>query len=209
MRASTAFFAGIGTVVVAIAAGLSGGLLIANMMNAKLPREAVAAAPIERRAVPDQMPVSGGVRYAAATLAFTDPSVDRAGVPDAKNADGNNATPPAPHAAEATASNDPAPGSADAAKPAPQSSQVPATDKQVSAPDDANAKARDTDLKRAVEKRRAERAQRWAERRRRREQQNNFNSQARDDSDWNYPDRRYRVRRYDERRDDFTLFGPD
>src|SRR6516162_5010861 len=39
MRTSTAYFAGVGTVVVAIAAGLGGGLTIANVMNPNSSRQ--------------------------------------------------------------------------------------------------------------------------------------------------------------------------
>jgi hypothetical protein len=42
---------------------------------------------------------------------------------------------------------------------------------QIAAPEDALAKARDADVKRAVEKRKIERRQQWAERRRQRQQQ--------------------------------------
>jgi hypothetical protein len=42
---------------------------------------------------------------------------------------------------------------------------------QTAAPEDAFAKARDADVRRAVEKRRVERRQQWAEKRRQRQQQ--------------------------------------
>jgi hypothetical protein len=54
-----------------------------------------------------------------------------------------------------------------AASPAPQ---VVARE-QAGAPEDALARARDADVKRAVEKRKIERRQQWAERRRQRQQQ--------------------------------------
>src|SRR5664279_109704 len=38
MRSSTAYFAGAGTVVVAVVAGLGGGLLFANMISPKAPK---------------------------------------------------------------------------------------------------------------------------------------------------------------------------
>jgi hypothetical protein len=47
MRASIAYFVGAGTVVAAIAAGLGGGLLMANIMN---PHEVREASKVERRA---------------------------------------------------------------------------------------------------------------------------------------------------------------
>jgi hypothetical protein len=39
MRASTAYFAGAGTVVMAIVAGVSGGLLIADIISPKSPKQ--------------------------------------------------------------------------------------------------------------------------------------------------------------------------
>ena len=38
MRAATAYFAGVGTVTVAIAAGLGGGLLLGNIMSPQQPK---------------------------------------------------------------------------------------------------------------------------------------------------------------------------
>jgi hypothetical protein len=39
MRSSMAYFAGVGTVVVAIATGLGGGLLIANIVSPHSPKD--------------------------------------------------------------------------------------------------------------------------------------------------------------------------
>jgi hypothetical protein len=47
MRASMAFFAGVGTVIVAVAAGLGGGLTIANIMSPQAPKQELSKA--ERR----------------------------------------------------------------------------------------------------------------------------------------------------------------
>jgi hypothetical protein len=47
MRASMAFFAGVGTVVVAAAAGLGGGLTIANIMSPQAPKQELSK--VERR----------------------------------------------------------------------------------------------------------------------------------------------------------------
>jgi hypothetical protein len=47
MRASMAFFAGVGTVIVAVAAGLGGGLTIANIMSPQAPKQELSK--VERR----------------------------------------------------------------------------------------------------------------------------------------------------------------
>jgi hypothetical protein len=47
----------------------------------------------------------------------------------------------------------------------------PVTPEKIAAPDEAFARARDADIKRAEARRRAERRQQWAERRRQRQQQ--------------------------------------
>src|SRR3954452_3225585 len=73
MRTSTAFFAGAGTVVVAIAAGLGGGLVLANLVNPHSPKQEMTK--LERRMSPEPIPVSNApsepVPYLAATQAAT------------------------------------------------------------------------------------------------------------------------------------------
>jgi hypothetical protein len=56
MRTSTAFFAGAGTVLAAIAAGLGGGLLIADMVSPHSSRQEMTR--LERRISPEPIPVS-------------------------------------------------------------------------------------------------------------------------------------------------------
>ena len=51
MRASTAYFAGAGTVIAAIAAGVGGGLLIADMVSPKTPKTELSR--LERRMSPE------------------------------------------------------------------------------------------------------------------------------------------------------------
>jgi hypothetical protein len=51
MRTSMAYFAGVGTVVVAVAAGLGGGLLMGNIMN---PHEREIGKVEQRRTAPQQ-----------------------------------------------------------------------------------------------------------------------------------------------------------
>ena len=160
MRASMAYFAGVGTVVAAVAVGLGGGLLISNIVSPHEPRiemskleQRMAAAPITATTAPSE-PVP---RIAATTADETDvsaapqqtePQQTVASQPPAPQ------TPPKPEP-QTTASN--------AAAPAEEKTEV----EKAAAPQEAFARARDADIKRAaVEKRRAERRQRWEEKRR-------------------------------------------
>ena len=49
MRTTTAFFAGAGTIAVAIAAGLGGGLLISNIVSPHAPKQGAELSKVERR----------------------------------------------------------------------------------------------------------------------------------------------------------------
>src|SRR4051794_21462871 len=70
MRTSTAYFAGAGTVIVAIVSGIGGGLLIANMVNPQTAKQATEMSVMERRKAPEPVPVKVGpsepVQYLAA-----------------------------------------------------------------------------------------------------------------------------------------------
>jgi hypothetical protein len=160
MRTSTAYFAGIGTVVFAVAAGLGGGYLAANVVSPHEPKYGTETSRLERRMASQPIPAttapSEPVPYIAATTVAN---------PATAPAQAEPQTPSAP-AEEKTASNNPAPvqtapSAPPAAKPAEQASE------KTTPPQEAFAKARDADMKRAaVEQRRAERRQRWADKRR-------------------------------------------
>jgi hypothetical protein len=151
MRVPMVFFAGAGTVLVAIAVGLSGGLIVANVLSPHAPKPQMNL--LERRASDDaaralntQLPVP----YLAAT---TTAATMAAG-----------AAPRMPPAEGTTAGDrDAQQGDTVAAKAAvPSAKQEPA-----SAPEDAsaNAKAGEADLKRLSDSRRkAERRQPWTDR---------------------------------------------
>src|SRR5712671_3970695 len=53
MRASMAYFAGAGTVIAAIVGGVGGGLLIADMISPKSPKQGVEQTRLERRMSPE------------------------------------------------------------------------------------------------------------------------------------------------------------
>ena len=189
MRTSTAYFAGLGTVVVAVAAGLGGGYLAANIVNPHEP----GVSKLERRMSATPLPAaapSEPVRIAGTTATATNPIAASpvAAPPQTEPQQTVASQAPAPRASalqtppksepqttasnvvapaeEKTANNAPRTVQPVPAKPAEQASEKPMVEK-TAAPQEAFARARDADIKRAaVEKRRAERRQRWEERRR-------------------------------------------
>ena len=58
MRISTAYFAGAGTVVAAIVAGVSGGLLMGDVISPKSTKPGTEMSRLERRMAPDPIPAS-------------------------------------------------------------------------------------------------------------------------------------------------------
>jgi hypothetical protein len=241
MRASTAFFTGIGTVVLAIGGGLGGGLMIANIMT----QEPKQASKLERRASPEAPPSTKDPLVPVPYLAETQASSSAAIVvppaeqksPDRQNEANSSSpqsTPPAASPRETTTSNEQAATSTDASK-----SDAPRTPKTTEAstakssepavqaaaahePDDAQAKARDSDLKRdadsrRAERRKAERRQQWADRRRsqpsREQELRGVEQSVRDDSEVRvYRDRAYRDEGEEPVRFEFPrirLFGPE
>lgn len=169
MRASTAYFAGVGTVAFAIAAGLGGGYLAANIVSPHEPRYGTETSRIERRMASQPIPVttapSEPVPYIQAT-AVTAPVVqpqhaDPAVLPPPAPAEGKTAS-PALTAQPAVANTSPS-----RTAPANVAPQVEQAAEKSAASQEAFAKAREADVRRAaVEKRRAERRQHWAEKRR-------------------------------------------
>ena len=186
MRTSTAYFAGVGTVIVAVGAGLGGGYLAANIANP--PVQTVSK--LERRMSAEPIPVATApaepVPYAAApaTTTNSNPAPAQEKQQEQQQAQPQQAQPqPQPTQAAAPAANaSPAQektagsdatrnNSAAAVQPAPSPPQparaVEQADDKTAAPRDSYAKAGDADIKRAAaEKRRAERRQQWTDKRR-------------------------------------------
>jgi hypothetical protein len=172
MRAPIAYFAGAGTVIAAIGLGLGGGLTIANVMTPHQEKfeqtkleQRMAAKPIPPSAQADQPKQQADQPKAPMSyVAATDAAVT-VKAPAAPSQPQTQAAAPAPQASpppvieQARAENPPA-------KPAePQIAQPQAAPREQASVEDANAKARDSDLKRlAAEKRKAERRQQWADR---------------------------------------------
>ena len=170
MRASTAYFAGAGTVVMAIVAGVGGGLLIADIVSPKSPKQGTEITRLERRMSPEPIQAAPGpsepVQYLAAPQLSALGAAVAAAPAQAQTETGNSQSAGAQPAETAAAAQPDAPAP-QAATPAAQ----PVAHEQAAAPENALAKARDAEMKRAVEKRKLERRQQWAEKRRQRQQQ--------------------------------------
>jgi hypothetical protein len=169
MRTSIAYFAGAGTVVIAIAAGLGGGMLIADTMNPKTP--SLQATKLERRtaSTPSPAPSPSPSPLLAATQPAATPVVKDA--PAQPGQDGAKAQSAATAATNAPAAKPEAGESSAPPSPSSSPAQREAHDRS-GAPDAAFAKARDPDLKTAdadtkhsAERRQTRRHQQWVERR--------------------------------------------
>jgi len=150
MRTTTAYFAGAGTVIAAVVAGLGGGLLISNIVS-----------PHELRTEMSKLELRMSAKPIAVSNAPSEP------VP---YLEASQVAPAAANAVQAEPQPPAQPAETAAANPPPPSDAIPATQsaprEQAAAPENVTANARDADVKRVTEKRRAERRQQWAERRR-------------------------------------------
>lgn len=179
MRASTAYFVGAGSIVAAIAIGLGGGIVAGNIMHPIAPKQGPDTGKMAQRAEPAATTTatnapSEHVQYLTGSQTFggliaAPVQAQDEAKPDVKpdaQATQANAEPPAPPPPQTTVAVEPP-------KPSPASPphvakpvEQQASTEPASAPDNAYAKARDSDVKRtATERRRAERRERWAERR--------------------------------------------
>ncbi len=175
MRASTAYFVGAGSIIAAIAIGLGGGIVAGDIMHpippkqgpdtSKMERRAEAAAPATTNAPSERVQYLTGSQSFGAMMA-TPAQAQSEAKPDVQATQAST-EPPAPPPPQTTAAVEP-PKSAIALPPqTTKSVEQQASTEPVSSPDNAYAKARDSDVKRAaLERRRAERHERWAERRR-------------------------------------------
>lgn len=195
MRASTAYFVGAGTIVAAIAIGLGGGIVAGNIMNPVTPKQGPDTSKLAQRT---ETPVtattnapSERVNYLTGSQAFgtlVAAPAQGAAKPEAVKPDAQtpqaNAGPLAPQPSQAAAVEPPRPAPASSPpQPAKPAEQVASTEPSP-ALNNAYAKARESDVRRAAtERRRAERRERWTERR--------YSSESReprgmrDRTDWN------------------------
>jgi hypothetical protein len=170
MRASMAYFAGLGTVVVALAAGLGGGLLIANIVSPHSPKEEMTK--LERRMSGERIPAAKAPAEPVPYLATQSPSAGPAvalppmqATPAQPQTEAVNSAPAAAQPAEQAAANEPTVKPQDMPKQSSAPAEQSATHEPLVKPEEALAKAREADMKRATEKRKAERRQ-WVDRRR-------------------------------------------
>lgn len=183
MRASTAYFVGAGTIVAAIAIGLGGGIVAGNIMNPVSPKQGPDTSKIAQRA--DAKPATTdapserlqyltgsqafGAMVAAPAQAEAKSDAKPESTPEAKS----EAAKPGTQTTQANAEQPSQAAAVEPPKPAPASPPQlakPAAQQASTEPsspaDNAFAKARDSDVKRATsERRRTERRERWAERR--------------------------------------------
>ena len=171
MRISTAYFAGVGTVIVAVSAGLGGGYLAANITSP--PTQAVSK--LERRMSAEPITVSTApaepVPHVAATKPAAAPAQEQTQQqPQTQHQPRPQIEAAAPSTISARAEEKPANNIAAAqpVQPQPQPAKsAEQADERSAVARDAFARARDADIKRAdAEKRRAERRQRLADRQR-------------------------------------------
>jgi pyruvate/2-oxoglutarate dehydrogenase complex dihydrolipoamide acyltransferase (E2) component len=177
MRASMAYFAGAGTVIAAIVAGIGGGLLMANIISPKTPKQELTR--LERNVSPSPSPAattpSGPVPYLAAPPpSAPGTTVAAAPAPPQTQTETANASAPAQAADTSQARQAEAPArqaeasarqaEAPAPQPAAPAAVQPAVHEQASAPDDGLAKARGGEARRAEGNRKLERRQQWTER---------------------------------------------
>ncbi len=200
MRAAMAYFAGAGTVIAAIGIGLGGGLTIANVMSPHEGK--LEQTKLEQRMSAKSAPTSAEAdqpKAQAASVATEKPQAELGKGPVPSLATTTAATTtngpaaqgkPQTETAAPAPQSSPQPAEAKLAKEQPAKPAEPQTPKPQAAPhdqaaaasddsnvkarspEDANATARDTDLKRlAAEKRKAERRQKWADRKKAQQQQ--------------------------------------
>ena len=194
MRTFTAYFAGAGTVVAAVVAGLGGGLLMANMVNPHSPKTEMTK--LEQRMSSKPIPVVNAPSEPVSYLAATQPaasgpitvatpaekqqSSETVGAAPARTQPAEAPAPqPAAPVTQATASVTQAATSEQAKAPEIKAPEIKAPETsalETRTTEDAFAKTRGTDVmrdadvrreaKRIEEKRKTERRQQWTERRR-------------------------------------------
>jgi hypothetical protein len=191
MRSSTAYFAGVGTVVVAIAAGIGGGLTLANIMSpsspgqesrqelSKLDRQKSSEQKSSEQKSSESIRASNEPLEPVPYLSATRMSAQVAPQPDRSQGEAAIPSRPTEQVTAVKPQNEPepvasAPASQQAAaKPDTEQPDIATADatKSVTAISDAArrgepfAKARGPDVRR-VERRKADHRQQWADRRR-------------------------------------------
>jgi type IV secretory pathway VirB10-like protein len=179
MRTSMAYFAGAGTVIAAIVGGVGGGLLIADMISPKSPKQGTELTRLERRMAPESISTATAPSEPVPYLAVSQPPATNPTVAAAPPAPQTEPAQPQTEAANSRSAREhqveastrpqeasPKQNVASAPQPAPAAAQPVTRTQAAASEDDARAKAKDADAKRVTEKRKAERRQQWAEKRR-------------------------------------------
>ena len=162
MRTTTAYFAGVATVAVAIAAGLGGGLLFANIVAPHEPKYGAEPTRLEQRMAVRSIPMTPAASEQVSQSAAPQPQTS-APVVSAAPAEPTAQLP----AASPLADNNAGIRAVAEAPTPPAPTLAPVAREPAVSPREAYARARDTDLKQAaIERRRADRRQRSADRRR-------------------------------------------
>lgn len=166
MRAATAYFAGVGTVAVAIAAGLGGGLLLGDIMSPQPPKHPSSEVTrLEQRASPQPIQAMNG---ASQPVPYLPPAQVAATVAEPQPA---QPQPTSTQSAEPKQSSEPDATARSAAAQPVAAVEPPALRER--AAEESFAKARDADVKREArrteDRRKAERRQQWAEKRKSRQ----------------------------------------
>ncbi|MBR1145574.1 hypothetical protein [Bradyrhizobium sp. AUGA SZCCT0431] len=164
MRTSTAYFAGVGTVVAAVVVGLGGGMLISNIVSPHAPK--IETSKLELRM--SEKPIAAtNVSAVAPNAAQNQPQNEPVTT---------TSTQGQPTGAAASTSPAASPQPTTAAPVTLAAASEKTNPEPVKTPEAAFAKTRDADIRRearraAEEKRKAERRQHWVERRRPRQDQ--------------------------------------
>lgn len=178
MRTITAYLAGVGTVAVAIAAGLGGGLMLGEIMHPHQPKHPSSEVTrLEQRSSPQPIQAANGAAQpmpnSSTTQAAATPAEPPtpAQLPQVLQAQPRQASTQPAEPAQPPERTKPAQSVA-AAQPA---AAEPSAVRERAASDDHVAAARDADMKRdarrAEDRRKAERRQQWAERKKSRQRQ--------------------------------------
>jgi hypothetical protein len=190
VRTSTAYFAGAGTVVAAVVAGLGGGLLFSNMVNPPSPKTEMTK--LEQRMSSKPIPVVNAPSEPVSYLAATQPAASgpitvatpaekqqssetvSAAPTQTQPAEASAPQPAAPVTQAATSEQTKAPETKAPETKAPETRAPETKAPETRTTEDALAKARGADVmrdadvrreaKRIEEKRKAERRQQWTER---------------------------------------------
>jgi hypothetical protein len=176
MRTSMAYFAGAGTVLAAIVGGVGGGLLIADIVSPKTPKQELSR--LERHVAQQPIPAATTPSEPVPYLSAPQPSAPGTTVavapeqPRPPTQTASTAPPAQPADASQTKQAESPAKQAEAPAPKPAAPVVqPVAHELNAAPDDALARARGGEVRRAEGNRKFERRQQWTERRRYKQRQ--------------------------------------